>query len=532
MRKPILPIRCPGQAACVPRKLLRLILAALLLSWPMPKLAQAAAGDLDASFANGGKLTTDFGNSGGDGASAIAIQGDGKIVVAGVANQNTGSGFALARYNRDGGLDLSFGTGGKVTTTIRTLSSQSNALAIQGDGKIVLAGTTGTDFEHGASDFAMARFNTDGSLDTSFGTAGKVITDFLGSYDTAYAIAIQRNGKIVAAGAAQGEGIFFALARYNSDGSLDVSFGSGGKVITDFQGRLDQALVYALSIQKDGKIVAAGRADDISSNFGLARYNRDGSLDATFGSGGKVTTDFNGLNDEGHGLAIQTDGKLVVVGTANDNNVFVGPDFALARYNPDGSLDNSFGAGGKVITDFNSPFEGANAVAIQADSRIVVAGDANLGFALARYNPDGSLNASFGTAGKLTTPFNRFCGGAAAAAIAIQSDRKIVAAGGAFNCGTGFDFALARYAAFTPRINGASIRGKKLFVSGEEFDNGAVILINGEAQNTINDGENPDTILISKKGGKKIGAGETVTLQVRNSDGTLSPEFRFTRPTG
>ncbi len=526
------PIMCWGKAAVSrPRHLLVLMLAALLLSWPLPRPAQAAAGELDANFNNGGKVTTDLGDSGVDRVSAIAFQSDGKILAAGVANQNSDSAFALVRYNRNGSLDTSFGTNGIAKMSFRLTSCEARAMAIQQDGKIVLAGSAGTDLEH-SNDFALARFNADGSPDTSFGTNGKVITDFFTEHDNAFAVAIQRNGKIVVAGAAMGDAIFFALARYNRDGSLDKSFGTDGKVTTDFQGRLDQALIYALSIQNDGKIVAAGRADDTSSNFGLARYNRDGSLDTTFGSGGKVTTDFDGLNDEGHALAIQTDGKLVVAGSADNANVFVDSQFALARYNADGSLDNSFGDGGKVKTSFDTFFTGANAVAVQSDGRILVAGKAGLGFGLARYRSDGSLDASFGTAGKLTTLFTNFCGNISEVfALAIQNDHRIIAAGTASECSTGFDFALARYQAFSPRITDASISGKKLFVTGEEFDTGAAILINGVEQNTANDAENPGARLISKKGGKKIKPGDAVVLQVKNPDGSLSPEFRFMRPT-
>ncbi|MFP5265581.1 MAG: hypothetical protein ACLGJB_27155 [Blastocatellia bacterium] len=238
------------------------------------------------------------------------------------------------------------------------------------------------------------------------------------------------------------------MARYNSDGSLDSSFGTGGKVTTDFMGRLNQALAYATLIQNDGKIVAAGRVDDVSSNFGMARYNSDGSLDLTFGSGGKVITDFAGLNDEGHGLVIQGDGKLVLAGTANDNNVFVDSAFALARYNSDGSLDNSFGSGGKVITEFGTVFVGANALLLQSDGKLVAAGGAGLDFALARYNSDGSLDASFGTGGMIRTPFNSSCGRAEALAVTLQRDGRIVAAGYASLCSAS-DFALARYIGIT-----------------------------------------------------------------------------------
>jgi uncharacterized delta-60 repeat protein len=442
MNKRIVRIsHAPNRPLAILRKSLAFAVVVLFLCWCIPAGLRAADGDLDLTFGTAGKVTTSFG--GVDRAFGMAIQRDGKLVVTGVANQNSGSTFALARYNNDGSLDPTFGAGGKVATTFNGLGDEAHAVVIQNDGKIVVAGTATIDSVDRFRDFALARYNTDGSLDSSFGSGGKVTTDFLEWFDVAYAIALQSDGRIVVAGAAQGDAIFFALARYNADGSLDASFGTGGKVTTDFQGRLNQALAYSVLVQRNGKIVAAGRVDDTWSNFGLARYNVDGSLDSTFGSAGKVKTNFSGMNDEGKGLAIQSDGKLLLAGSANFTSTT--PDFALARYNADGTLDSSFGVSGKVITDFNAVFEGANAIALQADRKIVIAGTAGLGFGLARYNPDGSLDPSFGVQGKDITFFDRGCGGADAFAVAIQNDGKVIAAGDAFDCGTGFNFALARY---------------------------------------------------------------------------------------
>ncbi|MCI0529632.1 MAG: hypothetical protein L0Y56_19490, partial [Nitrospira sp.] len=196
---------------------------------------QAAPGDLDPTFGTGGKAITDFGGS--DQASAIALQANGKIVVAGSSEIDGFLDFALARYNTDGSLDTSFGTAGKVTTDFGGSNGGAFAVALQQDGRIVAAGRTFIFFGL-TSDFALARYNTDGSLDTSFGTAGKVTTDFGGNNDGVFAVALQADGKIVAVGSSQ-IGIMnsdFALARYNPDGSLDSSFGSGGMVTTDFGG--------------------------------------------------------------------------------------------------------------------------------------------------------------------------------------------------------------------------------------------------------------------------------------------------------
>ena len=223
-----------------------------------------------------------------------------------------------------------------------------------------------------------------GDLDTTFGTGGKVTTDFGGS-PVGFSVAIQSDGKIVVAGYSNVGGTFgFALARYNTNGSLDATFGTGGKVTTNYGGD-DRG--YSLAIQSDGKIVVAGYSNAGGTfDFALARYNTNGSLDTSFSAGGKVTTDFGGSDDLGRSVALQGDGKIVVAGDSNVGSTF---DFALARYNTNGSLDTSFGAGGKVTTDFGGSGDGGRSVALQGDGKIVVAGNAAVGgtadFALARY---------------------------------------------------------------------------------------------------------------------------------------------------
>ena len=306
------------------------------------------------------------------------------------------------------------------------------------------------------------------ALDTTFSADGKAATDFSNNADEAHAVAIQPDGKIVAAGFTNdGSNKDFALARYDSDGSLDTTFSTDGKVTTDFAGNADEA--RAVAIQPDGKIVAAGFANDGSDkNFALARYDPDGSLDTTFGTGGKVTTDFAGKDDEAYALAIQPDGKIVLAGYATNTNSSPNDtnddhkDFALARYNPDGSLDASFSNdttdfghhAGKVTTLFNTNDAEIYALALQSDGKIVVAGRSwsglNDDFALARFRPDGGRDISFGTPvgnirrGNLTTDFAGT--GDRAHAIAVQSDGKIVVAGRSWSGGT-HNFALARYTA-------------------------------------------------------------------------------------
>ena len=230
-----------------------------------------------------------------------------------------------------GSLCLDFGSKGTVTTSFGGTLSKARAALLQPDGKTVAVGTS---YTVGPRDFALARYNSDGSLDMSFGTAGIVTTDFGGSRDRAHAVVLQPDGKIVAAGQSNVAGIGtrnFALARYNSDGSPDMSFGTGGLVITDFGESFDDA--NAVVLQSDGKIVAAGTAltgGGAANEFALARYNSDGILDMSFGTAGKVTTAFAAISgDEVFAMVLQPDDRIIAVGEAFPG---VAPVFALACY--------------------------------------------------------------------------------------------------------------------------------------------------------------------------------------------------------
>jgi uncharacterized delta-60 repeat protein len=389
-----------------------------------------AAGDLDISFGTGGSVTTSISGI-WDVPSDVAVQSDGKIVVGGTAN--VVGDFALSRYNNDGSLDATFGTGGKVTTDFGLGSSAGFGLAIQPDGKIVMVGNAN-------QDFGVARYNGNGSLDTTFGTGGTVTTDF-GDFDSAAAALIQPDGKIVTVGDTKLN--VAAVVRYNSDGTLDSTFGSGGKVTSNVESNISVADAV---LQADGKILVAGEAP--SNDFGVIRYNSNGTLDTTFGNNGKVTTDFGSGNtltspfdgyDSGSAILLQPDGKFVVLGTTNyfSNN----RDFALARYNSNGTLDTTFGTGGKVTTNLED-LDSAEDLVLQPDGKIIAVGDGGNAFATARYNSDGSLDATFGTGGKVITefPLNTISPNNFARAVTLQSDSKIVVAGLA-----GGQFALARY---------------------------------------------------------------------------------------
>jgi uncharacterized delta-60 repeat protein len=415
---------------------------------------------LDLTFGTNGKVLTDFGAPAG--AVAMAIQSDGKIVVAGTMDSGTVN-FALARYNPDGSLDDGsatdttpgdhFGTAGRVVTDLGAHDIVSS-MALQADGRIVVAGFSWirTNF-----DFVLARYNSDGSLDDGsatdttpgdhFGAGGMVITDF-GGDDYAASVAIQADGRIVVAGNTQSAGSAsnFALARYLPDGSLDSDFDADGRVVTGFGGA---AGASSVAIQPDGRIVAVGRANVGVANldFALARYLPNGSPDNSFNFDGKVTTDFGGGDDEANSVAIQPDGGILVAGDATVAGG--GVNFALARYLPNGSLDNSFNFNGRVMTDFGG-HSIASSVAIQPDGRIVAAGQTDSGgggrnFALARYLPDGSPDTSFNFSGRVATDFGDTTD--AANSVAIQANGRIVLAGGSAGSTYTYqaNFALAGY---------------------------------------------------------------------------------------
>jgi uncharacterized delta-60 repeat protein len=392
----------------------------------------AAPGDLDPTFGNGGIVITPTGNMIDlDYPRAMTIQSDGKIIVVGEGSFGTFNwDFAVVRYNTNGTLDTTFGGSGIVITQLTVNYDGAFSVAIQADGKIVVAGSHSNCFCINNSSFAVVRYNPNGTLDTSFNGTGKVITQVNSSWGYAKSVAIQADGKIVVAG--NSGNYNFAIVRYNVDGSLDTTFNGTGKVITP-----GGSGANSVAIQADGKIIAAG-----SSPFTLVRYNTDGTLDTSFNGTGKVITSVGNAGSGAEELAIQPDGKIVAAGYAVGAN----NDFAFVRYNPNGSLDTSFGGTGKIIIPIGNSFDYAYSVAIQADGKIVAAGSSsnNSGsdFAVVRLNPNGSLDTTFNGTGKVTTAFG---GQDFAVATAIQADGKIVVAGGIDYFSDFYTFAVVRY---------------------------------------------------------------------------------------
>ena len=414
---------------------------------PMTVTVRGLPGALDTSFGANGKAITGIGSD--DYAEAMAVQPDGKLVVAGHANMGgaTGTDFVLVRYQRDGAVDATFGNGGKVTTDIAGGSDQAFAVALQADGKIVVAGSN--DVSPKGKSFALVRYNADGSLDTTFGNGGKVVTSFGSQSDTAYAVVVQPDGRIVAGGHANTalRGIDFALARYEANGTLDASFGNNGQVITPIHGLNGRDSIYALALQTTGgevKIVAAGGEGD----FTVTRYNANGSVDAGFGIGQRLDGAFGSVIGAARAVIVTADNKIVVSGHVNH-------DFALLQLSEDGIADEGFGGSGRVITKISATnWDEAHAVARQADGKLVVggwlyAGNSSAGdFVVARYNTNGTLDADFGTGGITITAVAPGAKADEGRALILQADDRVptvrsVLAGSANDSNS--DFAVTRY---------------------------------------------------------------------------------------
>jgi uncharacterized delta-60 repeat protein len=394
--------------------------------------AGAAPGALDPSFGQGGTVMT-FLSTEGSAAHALVLQADGKLVAAGI----TYGQIALVRYNANGSLDPSFGNDGVVETSIPDGYAEANAAVLQPDGKIVVAGDYQS-AENGA-EFALARYDSNGSLDTSFGSGGIVLTQVQDVSSKAFGVVLQPDGKIVAGGeATSSTGSGSALVRYLSNGWLDTSFGTGGVVFStqpgengfaalalqpdgkilgvgqttpltryDTDGSLDTTFgsggisgastpqAAALALQADGKIVVAGGT---SNSFVLVRVDPGGAVDPSFGANGVVTTPMGSGSAEASGVAIQPDGKIVAAGTTRpQSNALI----TVARYDEDGSLDSTFGSGGVAATQPSGTSGGGGAaVGLQPDGRVDVAGWAEPNgwvqteFALARYIVTSTLTVS------------------------------------------------------------------------------------------------------------------------------------------
>jgi uncharacterized delta-60 repeat protein len=399
-----------------------------------PSLVFAQAGRLDSTFGQGGKVVTAVPGPTSAVANAMALQSDGKIVVAG--GLGAGQAIGLVRYSTSGALDTAFGAKGIAQANIpNNILSSATGVAIQTDGKILAGGTVYTlSGAKAAISLGVVRFNANGTMDSSYGAGGVVTAlPLQASRCGGGPMAIQSDGKVLlAGGCSAATGNFSTVVRLNTNGALDTTFGTAGAAVLAEN-------PSAIALQADGRIVVAGGGI-------VSRYNANGSVDSTFGIFGSA-----GAIGTTTAVAIQGDGKIVVAGTFSDQlTVVPDGDFALVRYNSDGSIDQVFGTRGGALADFftGASSAAASALAIQTNGEIVVAGRAALGsspsqFAVARFTSAGALDTSFGTGGVVTTSFGETD---AVAAIAVQTDGKVVAAGNSFNAATSNDsFALARY---------------------------------------------------------------------------------------
>jgi len=424
-------------------------------------------GSLDTTFDTDGILVVSLG-AGNDEANAIGFQttpliGATRIIIAGFAETASGRDFMVARLLLNGGFDNTFDGDGIALTPVTVGDDRGQGMVIAND-RITVAGSAN-------GDFGVVRYNVvDGSLDPAFDGDGKRVDDVGDLLATARGVALQPDGKIIVAGDRAGFDNTFALLRYNADGSLDPAFDGDGKVTLPLG-----ATGRAVTLQSGLILVAGSVGTGSGTDFALARYLADGSLDPAFNgdgnSDGIIVTPIGAGEDVAYAAAVQPDGKIVLAGRAHNGLNF---DFAAARYLPNGAPDTTFDGDGKAITPIGAGDEEGRAVALQADGKLIVAGfssnGANTDFAVVRYKTDGTPDFSFSFDGKVTTPI--LAGNDAAHAVSMDGD-KIVVAGFAHN-GANNDFAVARYTADGSPDALFDVDGKLTTEIGAEDTGGAV----------------------------------------------------------
>ena len=385
-----------------------------------------SSGDLDKTFGNGGKVNVGIGGY-YDVAKSMALQNDGKIVVVGYGKTSLASfkGLSMTRYLQNGEMDNEFGNYGVIHRVTMDLEGEANSVVIQKDNKIVVAGYSISPATNN-EEITLIRFTENGNVDKSFGNKGFIVTEVSSEKDNAESVAIQRDGKIVVVGSTDHKPTTdIVLIRYNENGSIDYSFGINGIVITDLNSSLD--IGKSIVIQIDGKIVVSGFTHIINKFFmTLLRYDSNGELDPTFGNGGIIVTEINGRRGK-MDMAIQNDGKIILVGPSEVENSH---HFTVLRFNNNGSLDKNFGIKGVTKTIIGDHSE-AESVALDLNGDIVVAGTTELGneqFVVAMYDQNGMLVHDFGSDGIVKTSFIKNSVDRAHS-VAIDNDGNIIVAG-------------------------------------------------------------------------------------------------------
>lgn len=429
-----------------------LMILFFIAAFPLVQAQTAAPGDLDMTFGSGGKVVTSI-TEFYDSPTRMRIQPDGKIVTNGIV-QNAALNLTatfVVRHNANGSVDTSFGRNGSFIAECCDDAFGSPVFydfVVQPDGKLLLTGGDYTGyFSYG---IYTVRLNANGTLDYTFGYKGGIFTTVPGETFGSVGgnIALQADGKIVVLGSTFSSPDVadkVVLVRYNANGTPDTSFGAGGTVITTVGTNLinNRELLF----QPDGKILAAGHAN-FSGNINayVARYNIDGTLDTGFGTNGIVGVDINNNFNKVGRMALQPDGKIVVNGENFNNPGDAVISSSIFRLDVNGAVDTTFGTNGFVIIPAANSNEGVGkTLALQQNGKILTAAHRSGTFATLRYNSNGTIDNSFGSNGVVTTVVGSNPGADGISSLAVQTDGKIVAAGGVRNASNSFDVGLVRY---------------------------------------------------------------------------------------
>lgn len=426
------------------------MLVGLLLS---ATIAHSQTGVLDPTFGSNGIARTSLPQQ-AIVAQHSCVQSDGKILVVGYTS-DTANRICIARYNVNGSLDVTFGNNGLVIASPNGGNAIANDISLQADGKIVVVGRE--------QELFVARYNSNGTPDNTFGNAGYVTTSVLNNA-TASALVIQPDGKIVVGGHGMNsmpDGTAFVLLRYNVNGTLDQTFGNSGVVVVDIAtgsglGALD--ILNTIKLQSDGKIIAAGVS---GPNVAIARVAPNGIIDSSFGTAGIVTNNYASAgNSVFNDIALQPDGKIVAVGSAFDAHANV----LIVKYDNTGKEDVAFGSNGVLISSLSQQNSYATSILLQGDGKIMIGGEAYINnspqFALARYSNLGVWDATFGNNGIVITIVDN--NNSSISDIEFH-DGGIVAIG-SNKLNANADFIIARYRLFPLGVSGANVFGDNVMV--------------------------------------------------------------------